>query len=805
MSGGPQITAVILAKDDLSPHLQKLVEMLAKIGEQSTSTSREITGTLGTAARTLAEDFKVADTAAKELFSAVKPQQFARAIGGVTTATEKMEASFKRTHSMLGSMVEKMNSMAAIAIGMGVEHVAKSAYESAVDREKARQGIITSGATDTEMKAADETARRIAAKTPGVAQSEIYEAWHETRTQALEKDGTVDVDKLARMAEVNAQAKRAALASNFEMGPNDFKNLGKALDLSGRQDDPNAYKNILESYVKSKQVHGSFIKSEDYLQAITNAKSSGLAIDDNFFYNVLPQRMAEQNASRLGNEISQTSASMIGGRITKSAAMWMQQNGMVDKGAFVADGSDKGHLKATKGLIDAELLASDQQAWVEKHILGPGGILGLDARRRDGDPNKILDAHKLKAQSDRMVGEYNKEHGLDAKDETYRVIAEQKARDIAISNWVNKSGFRGTVVDNLVHMAEQAEYIEKQIEATKRAPGLKAGEDLSKNPAAAMEEFKGSLQSLMQTLGSPAMGVAGKALDALAKGITDVTAYLEKNPLLQKLASGTLFTAGAAGGAVALNGLYQLVAAGPALTAAAAELTTAATTLKGVPGGTAAPGAPGVPPPLPSKPGSNGLPIVPMTTESIGLGMVAYEVGKRMIDYFLPQTPAGQKWDDMTLPQKIAKTWKDIQDSDAGKGLDKLKNANYQKWLAKILEPVMGRPATEQGTGTGKIVDDQKLIPSAPGIRYTKDAMDELDRLRRENYERSQPGGKDGKQQVEVTGNAKIDGAIKVDVGLDARSTAILRKAYDMPLNVGSQGNTNPGDSLTRQHGRGDL
>ena len=110
-----------------------------------------------------------------------------------------------------------------------------------------------------------------------------------------------------------------------------MQNLLKGVEGSGRANDPKAVEKITDAYLRVKQVFGTAIASSMVRDYVANAKSSNFSIGDDQFYRANSVRMSEGNSSRLGNEVNQTLATMVGGHMTKATGQWMVHHGLATK------------------------------------------------------------------------------------------------------------------------------------------------------------------------------------------------------------------------------------------------------------------------------------------------------------------------------------------------------------------------------------------------------------------------------------------------------------------------------------------
>jgi hypothetical protein len=250
---------------------------------------------------------------------------------------------------------------------------------------------------------------------------------------------------------------------------------------------------MVDRYIRAKLVFGSAITTDKIRDFVQNAKTAGLALDDDALDKLIV-RMTEGNASRLGNETAQTMQTLVGGHATKQTAKWLQGLGLST--GFTSQGGGNATIHGLKG---SDLLQVDQMQWanevllpalIKKGVLSDANIKKREAFLRKSDPN--IDPKALRERA---------ESGL-------------------IAGAIAPSGMRSTVTDNLAHAIANELLINRDVQQMKSVSGAaQLAADVGKNPVAALAQLTGALTDFAATVGGPLMGPATAGLEKLTNAV----------------------------------------------------------------------------------------------------------------------------------------------------------------------------------------------------------------------------------------------------------------------------------------------
>lgn len=445
----------------------------------------------------------------------------------------------------------------------------EDAAKSGADFEAALNRVRNVSGGEKEVALARDISARASAAHPYTTRARSVEDYIELRSLAVSnKPGeAINREAIDRNVMLMARSRAALASSGYPMEAGDAKALAQAIEGSGRTLDPRGQEKMLDAYVRAKQVFGNAMQAHMVRDFVQTAKSANFsASDDSFFFTTMA-RLAQGNASRLGNEFNQTLQTLVGGHMTKAGAEWLARVGMIGPNQIRKGGGGKFYIAGK--IKEQGLLSTDQTAWAQQVLL-PGiertGALkeaAIHARAQ------MLRSQELRSNPNAKIDD--------------RTL-EERALHGLISDYVSKSGFRTTVTDNLVHSIANMYQTKKDVTQMRATTGLAAADTIGNNPQEAFDELKNSISSFLSTAASPTAKRAGQRMHGLAGGIANYTAALDE---WQKnhpdAASGvTTYGAGAVGGAALGVGAYlakSWLAAGPALTGAAGALTTSAAEL----------------------------------------------------------------------------------------------------------------------------------------------------------------------------------------------------------------------------------
>jgi len=422
---------------------------------------------------------------------------------------------------------------AMAAGGVRMTAGARDIVVGAAQAEGQRVRILnTSGGDRREVAAAGVIAADVSRKFPLVSQAEALGFYSETRSQGAGHGGKVDLDRMRRNVESLAVAKTALEASNADFTPEDAKALSQALEGSGRATDPKGLSNLLDAYVKAKQTWGNAISAQGIRDFVQNAKAANFSMSDSGFFEKGFARLAQGNASRLGNEFSQTMNTLVGGHMTKQGANWLVKQGMIEPGQIVNGGGGKFSIDGD--IKGSDLLSADPTEWANEILLP--GLLKSGAVSDDRLKVRMETLRKADPNTDEETLRERAQHGL-------------------LSDEIQKSGFRSTVTDQLAHAIANYALTTRDVAQMRQASGLGAANNVGQNPTAAFDELTTSLSNFGSVLGGPIMRDAAGVMHSFAGGISEVTGALDRwqksHPAAAKIAGGAAPVALAAVGASA--------------------------------------------------------------------------------------------------------------------------------------------------------------------------------------------------------------------------------------------------------------
>jgi hypothetical protein len=410
-----------------------------------------------------------------------------------------------------------LGGIGTLFVGGAAYEAVKKTAEASADLEQAKFKVRSVSHTDpTEAPFAEGLAEELAQKYPNLTQQKLLDTYLELRGP-----GGTNKETARRNLMTVAQGQTAALALGQELTPEDAQNLLKSVEGTGRANDPAALGKMVDRYIRAKQVFGSAITTDKIRDFVQNAKTAGLALDDDALDKLIV-RMTEGNASRLGNETAQTMQTLVGGHATKQTAKWLVSMGLAT--GFTPQGGGAATIHGLKG---SDTLQVDQMAWanqillpaLEKHgVLSDANVKKREELLRKADP------------------------GIDPK------ALRERAEEGLIAGAIAPSGMRSTVTDNLAHAIALQRLNERDVAQMK---GASSSEDLAarvgQNPIAALAQLTGALTDFAATVGGPLMGPATAGLEKLTNAVKfaekELAAFDKAHPELAPAAN-----AAAAGG-----------------------------------------------------------------------------------------------------------------------------------------------------------------------------------------------------------------------------------------------------------------
>lgn len=431
---------------------------------------------------------------------------------------------------------------AQMAGGHGMVRGSVNMVTQGAHQESAANRIRNTSGGEAEVAVAKSIADEVSSMYPSTSKEQSLRDYVEFRSLAGTGDANapIDFEKMRKDAMTIAKARAALRSSDYDLTDHDIRNLSLALEGSGRAGDPNAIQNIMEAFVRAKQVFGVAVHSDSLRDYVQNAKASNFAMSDPAFYGSTLSRLSQGNASRLGNQASQVMTTLVGGKMTKMGAEWLSNVGLIAPDQIKSGGGGKFYIDGdVKGV---EQLSTDPTAWSQQVLMPALQAAGFLAKEKIDARMKVL---------------------RDADPKSNAHVIEERAIHGLVADALMKTGFRSTVTDFLAHAIGNELITQRGVEQMNAAKGLGASETLGQNPVAAFGELTTSIANFGAVLTSPAMQQAGGVMHSLAAGISSVTQSLktwqDDNPNAAKAAGvAAPAAAAAAGGWVTWKGASSL-------------------------------------------------------------------------------------------------------------------------------------------------------------------------------------------------------------------------------------------------------
>jgi hypothetical protein len=295
-------------------------------------------------------------------------------------------------------------------------------------------------------------------------------------------------------------------------------------------------KSVIEGFVRASQIEGMDLDVGQFWQFARRSKVAGSALSNEFLTTVAPILMQDMGADTAGNAVAMAyKAFVIGARDTAAKADLQAQR---DLG--IRSGLGRGEL------VDRQMFGENPYAWAKTYLVPALEKAGVDLTN-DGE----------------------------------------------VTHAIAKLSRNSNATMLLTRMVTQSEQFEKSLDQIRRTQGIEVADRARRaDPFLALEDFQNAWGDLAAAIGGEGSLVIG-FLNNTADAVRSFAQTIEKSPMLQD----ALGTAGLVGGAAATGfagySLYKFLAAGPALSGAAVELSAAAAALKGAAGADAVDGGGG--------------------------------------------------------------------------------------------------------------------------------------------------------------------------------------------------------------------
>lgn len=511
--------AGVAQREDMDAAISKM-ERLIRVTEEAAKAQKTLAQSARGAAGALEGEGSVGEAGMRRV---------SRGTRGATRVVASGKGGGEHGNGLFKGLVEMEASEKIVEAG-------KKAIEGAADLEQLRFRIRELSRKDpSEAELADRLAGNVALKYPSITMAKALDTYIELRANSVDASGRIDPAVAERNLMAGARAQNAAGALGIDMTPEDLQNLLKGVEGSGRANDPKAVTKITDAYLRAKQIFGTAIAASMIRDYTANAKSSNFSIGEDQFYLSNLVSMSEGNASRLGNEVNQTLATMVGGHMTKGTGAWMVAHGLARADQIVKTGP--GSVLVKGGLKDEATLSTNQKLWanttLRKAIEDSGAISDDKIAARAA----ILRADMLRSNPNEPVDEH---------------FLREHAEEGLISAEIAKTGMRTSVTDRLAHFIGNNRLIERDTSAMLNASGLDAGERISQNSSAAFKEMTSAASNFADMAASPAVKAAGPVLDRLARELAKVShSLLDFEKAHPQAATAGSFGALAAGAATA--------------------------------------------------------------------------------------------------------------------------------------------------------------------------------------------------------------------------------------------------------------
>lgn len=568
---GPTVTGVIRLTDEFSPALMAIVRNLDAFSaalRSDTANKQEVFNQMSVSAKQLAETLKSVDLDTRNISGKGLSSELNRAANETQRMKSDMSAVLKDTGAIAESFARIANGLIAMGAVSKITSSVKAFLAQGADVSEGQAKLINMGATPQEIAARTEAAKQTAAHYTLTTPSRALEDVAELRAQALDINGNVNNETLDQMTQATAKERQRLAGSGLDFAQGDLRAVSQATEGTAHAGDPAFFEKLLGKLTSASIQYNNPRVFEDYLTMVRNAKSTGIALSDKELLGTYVVRSATEQSARLGNEASQTAATLVGGKMTKQSAERLVDLGLIESGQI--KNGEGGKFYIDGGVKEANLLNSNQFEWINR-VFAPA-------------IEKVVKDTDVKAGTDRIIRDNEKADPTHKTTQDDIDRATKRAYEQLVAAEIYKLGFRGTVGDNLTHSIANEKFVEREAAQLERMGKIDPNAALSANAGAALNELTTSLDGLMQTLSEPLMGDAASALHTIAGSLASfgetITAFQKAHPDLSKalVGNGLAATTGAAAG-LSIYSITQLFAAGPALTAAAGELSVAAVEL----------------------------------------------------------------------------------------------------------------------------------------------------------------------------------------------------------------------------------
>lgn len=396
----------------------------------------------------------------------------------------------------MGAMTAMAGGAALAGMAKMVGHAKELVHQQALFREQLRH---MPGMTPERLNAETAEATAQAYKTS----RDILTSRLSGNFQSIRELVTVFGGVKEAMANLTTMTRAQAVLGSLlgKSGDEQVFQYAKALEMSGRAQDPAAFHSMLNQMVKASVASGGRVTGDDFLGTFKYGRTAAIGWGEGFVGGILPTLIQEMKsksgsggAGGPGNALQSAHQVVVAGAMTNKAAEAFNRLGMLDPSKVIS--TTTGAVKGVRpgGVVGAETFQDDPYEWVQKFLVPSLAKQGIT------DPKKVTEA-------------------------VSHLFGNRTAQQI------------------MVMFATQQGRFQKDAALNAGASGLDAYETLMKSdPNMKLEAFNAAVANLLTTLGGPLVDPAFEMLMKFTHAINAVTTWAEQNPMtveiLGKAAAG---------------------------------------------------------------------------------------------------------------------------------------------------------------------------------------------------------------------------------------------------------------------------
>ena len=454
---------------------------------------------LGAAARAVSRELDIARAASNKVASL--PSFDHRAAAGRQAVYGRAAAIAHGAKSVGGGLAALGT---ANAMRSTMHELARAAAEGAHERVR----MDVAGMTPDEIKEVEKHAAHLSEKYKSLSQTSIMHAARNIRSVVGSvEEATHILDPLIKLR-VLAEGARPDRADDIG---HDFDQLIKGMEIKGVTQDMGKFMHYLDGMARAINVFGDTLRATDYYEMFKYGRAATTALSDDFILKTAPTLAQELGGSSTGKALSSFYQQFVGGKMSNIALKTLAKYGLIDETK----------VERTKtGLIKG---------------VHPGGIVGGEyLTPGNADPYQWVNKVLLPALAKK---------GVTDPAEIQQIIA-------AISS-------QQTTAQLLSIFATQQSRIEKNERLGEKAKGLDAADRyLSNDPITGAKAVGRQFDNFLQVASEPAMPAVGATLNAVASGLSMLTAASKDSPAVGLTALGTAIVTTAAAVAHAASYMF---------------------------------------------------------------------------------------------------------------------------------------------------------------------------------------------------------------------------------------------------------